>query len=450
MSTISESARSSHTSTVSPHEEIEGAKFGPFHLLIVALVGFSVIFDGYDTFVPAYVIKFVVEPWALLKSQAGLLVSSGLIGFMVGSLVHGSIADRIGRRNTLLGGLWIAGIFSLATALFAKDYPTFLTLRFLTGIGLGSLLPLATTYISEFAPAKSRNAFVLWGAATGWALGAVIASLIGIFLTPKYGWHALFWVASLSIVLTLIAHRALPESARFLALRGRTKELAALLARIRPERASVYREARFEAPESVAPAGSPLALLAPRYARNTIVIWVCAFLVLFDIYGLSGWLPTIMATRGEGFATSFGYGALLQIMSLIGAFVCGAICDRRGDRKLALVVWWLLGGVAVISLTLVNTHLTNFLFIALAGFFVIGGQFILNNFTAAAYSTELRATGVGMELGIGRLGAILGPFIGGVLQQTFTSATSFFYVMAAASMISGIVFAFSKPADGDR
>ncbi|HYZ16016.1 MAG TPA: MFS transporter [Candidatus Acidoferrum sp.] len=450
MSTVSESAPSSHASVISVDEEIEAASFGAFHALILGLVGFAVVFDGYDTFVPAYVIKFVVEPWALAKSQAGLLVSSGLIGFMIGSLVHGSIADRIGRRNTLLGGLWVAGIFSLATALFVNDYPAFLALRFLTGIGLGSLLPLATTYVSEFAPAKSRNAFVIWGAAAGWTSGAVIAALVGIFLTPSFGWHALFWVASLSIVLTLIAHRALPESARFLALRGRTEELAALLARIRPERASAYRGAQFARQAIVANAGSPLALLSPPNARNTIVIWVCAFLVLFDIYGLSGWLPTIMATRGEGFATSFGYGALLQIMSLFGAFACGAICDRRGDRKLALVIWWLLGGIAVIALALVNTHLTNFVLIAAAGFFVIGGQFILNNFTAAAYVTELRATGVGMELGIGRLGAILGPFIGGVLQQRFASATSFFVVMAAASLIGAIVFAFSKPAPVSR
>jgi AAHS family 4-hydroxybenzoate transporter-like MFS transporter len=331
MSTTSESAPSSRTPAIFVSEEIEGASFGPFHALIIGLVGFAVVFDGYDTFVPAYVIKFVVEPWGLAKSQAGLLVSSGLIGFMIGSLVHGSIADRVGRRNTLLGGLWIAGIFSLATALFAKDYPTFLALRFLTGIGLGSLLPLATTYVSEFAAAKSRNAFVIWGAALGWVVGAVLAALVGIFLSPVYGWHALFWVASLSIVLTLIAHRLLPESARFLALRGRSAELTALLARVRPERASAYAAATFDRPASVAPAGSPLALLAPRYARTTIVIWVCAFLVLFDIYSLSGWLPTIMATRGEGFATSFGYGALLQIMSLVRRVRLR--CDLRPARR---------------------------------------------------------------------------------------------------------------------
>jgi AAHS family 4-hydroxybenzoate transporter-like MFS transporter len=435
--------------TYVPAAEIEGSRFGAFHRLIISLVALTVVFDGYDTFVPAYVIKYVVKPWHLVPSQAGLLVSSGLFGFMIGALVHGTVADRIGRRATFLGGMWIAGIFSLATAIFAKDDASFLALRFLTGLGLGTLLPLATTYVTEFAPARNRNAFVVWGAAAGWAGGAVLASLIGIFLTPRFGWHALFWFASLSLIVTVVAQFTLPESPRYLALRARFAELAVLLSRIRPERAAAYREATFALPLAHAGAGSPLALLAPAYRRNTLVIWCCAFLILFDIYGLSGWLPTIMATRGESFATSFGYGALLQLMSLLGAFACGALADRRGSRKGPLATWWLIGGVAVLLLAVVNAHVTNFVLIAAAGFFVIGGQFILNNFTAVAYDTELRATGVGMELGIGRLGAILGPYIGGVLQERFAGAGSFFVAMAAAALLSAVAISFSRPVHGD-
>lgn len=389
--------------------------------LVIFLVALVVVFDGYDTFVPAYVIKYVMKPWGLEHAQAGLLVSSGLIGFMVGSLAHGPIADRVGRRATLLGGMWISGIFSVATALFANDYSTFLLLRLLTGLGLGTLLPLATTYVTEFAPEKNRNAYVVWGAAVGWATGAVVAALVGIFLTPSFGWHALFWFASLGLIVALAAQFALPESPHFLAARGRSSTQA----------------------------GSAAALFAPRYRRNTLIIWTCAFLILFDIYGLSGWLPTIMATRGEGFATSFGYGALLQVMSLAGAFACGAIADRRGGRKVPLAIWWLFGGLSVLLLATVNSHLTNFVLIAAAGFFVIGGQFILNNFTALAYDTELRATGVGMELGVGRLGAILGPYIGGLLQQTFHSATTFFWAMAGASLLSAVAINFSNPVTGD-
>ncbi|HTW82858.1 MAG TPA: MFS transporter [Candidatus Sulfotelmatobacter sp.] len=438
--------------TVSAAEEIESSRFGLFHRLIIGLIGLTVVFDGYDTFVPAYVISAVAGPkgaWHLSHTQAGFLVSSGLFGFMIGALVHGSIADRIGRRATLLGGMWISGVFSLATAIFANDDGTFLILRVLTGLGLGTLLPLCTTYITEFSPARGRNAFVVWGAAVGWASGAIVASLVGIWLTPRFGWHALFWFASLSLIVAAISQVWLPESPRFLALRARFGELALLLARIRPERAEIYRGATFVIPAVLAGSGSPLALLAPAFRRNTIIIWVCAFFVLFDIYGLGGWLPPVMMTRGETPSASFGYGALLQIASLLGAFACGAIADRRGGRRMPLAVWWLLGAASVLLLAVVNTHVTNALLIFAAGFFVIGGQFILNNFTAVAYPTELRATGVGMELGIGRVGGILGPYIGGAIQDAFGGANGFFAAMALASLLSALAIWFSRPVAGD-
>lgn len=437
--------------TVSAAEEIEGSRFGPYHAVIIGLIGLTVAFDGYDTFVPSYVIPAVAGPngvWHLTHTAAGWIVSSGLVGFLIGALIHGTIADRIGRRATLLGGMWVSGIFSLATAIFANDDTTFLILRVLTGLGLGTLLPLCTTYITEFAPARGRNAFVVWGAAVGWALGAVVASLIGITLTPHFGWHALFWFASLSLVVAVIAQIWLPESPRFLAVRARFAELTVLLGRLRPDRVAVYRAVTYVVPPQLPGRGSPLALLRG-YPRNTVVIWICAFCVLFDIYGLGGWLPSVMMTRGESKATSFGYGWLIQIMSLLGAFACGAIADRRGSRKLPLALWWLLGGGAIALLAFVNGHVTNFVLIAAAGFFVIGGQFILNNLTAVAYPTELRATGVGMELGVGRIGGILGPYIGGWIQDTFGGATGFLVTMAIASLLSAVAITFSKPVFGD-
>jgi MFS family permease len=423
---------------VDVHDELATAKVGPLHLILAAMMGALTFFDGYDTFNPAYVIHYVAGPWGLAPGQAGLLVSSGLVGFLTGAAGHGLVADRFGRRGTLLGGLWITNIFTLATALFADSFASFCTLRVLTGIGLGVLMPLATTYINELAPRRVVNVFSLWGVALGWALGGTFAGLVGVFLTPLFGWRVLYWVGSLSILLSLVLHVTLPESVKFLALQKRGEEIKALLARLRPERAELYVQSQFAFPEAASHENSVMGLLTPRYRRVTLTIWLGAFLSLFCIFGLTGWIPTVMMQRGESFSTSFGFGALIQVMSFIGGLVCGHIADRTGSSRWILARWWAFGGISVLSLVFFNVHVLNLVCTAAAGFFIIGAQYVLNNFAAASYETNFRATGVGMELSVGRVGAILGPFVVGTLQQLYTGPTAMFIAIGGAAIFAAL------------
>src|SRR5262245_56711930 len=180
-------------STIDVHAELAEAKVGPYHARLGVMMALITLFDGYDTFNPAYVIHYVAAPWGLQPGQAGLLVSSGLVGFLLGAAGHGIVADRFGRRGTLLAGLWITSVFTLATAIFADSFVSFCVLRLLTGLGLGVLLPLATTYASELAPRRIANTFTLWGVALGWALGGTMAGLVGVFATPLFGWRGLYW-----------------------------------------------------------------------------------------------------------------------------------------------------------------------------------------------------------------------------------------------------------------
>src|SRR5262249_38216836 len=163
-----------------------------------AMMGALTLFDGYDTFNPAYVIHYVAGPWGLKPGQAGLLVSSGLVGFLIGAAVHGVIADRVGRRVTLLGGLWIMSIFTLATPILGTSFGAFCIIRLLTGLGLGVLLPLATTYINELTPRHVANTYTVWGVALGWALGGTLAGVVGVLVTPHYGWQSLYYIGALS------------------------------------------------------------------------------------------------------------------------------------------------------------------------------------------------------------------------------------------------------------
>jgi MFS family permease len=428
------------TNSIDVYEELAEAPVRSFHWRLCIMIGLLVFFDGYDTFNPAYVIHYVAGPWGLNPLQSGFLVSSGLIGFLLGAAIHGTIADKYGRRVTLLGGVWITSIFTLATALLAHSFVSFIALRLLTGLGLGVLMPLGTTYINEFAPRRVTNSFTLWGVGLGWSMGGTAAGLVGVFVTPHYGWQSLYYVGSLSFVLAIALQVWLPESVKFLALYRRIPEIMKVLSSLRPDRSEVYREAQLKFPAAETRTSVGL-LLTERYRRITLTVWAASFLSLFCIFGLTGWIPTVMMQRGETFATSFGFGALMQIMSFVGGMACGAIADRRGSSRGMLAVWWGLGGISVWALILFNTHATNFLFTAAAGFFTIGAQFVLNNFTAAAYQTNVRATGLGMQLSVGRIGAILGPFVAGALQQLYQGPTAMFLAIGTASVIAAAAIA---------
>jgi AAHS family 4-hydroxybenzoate transporter-like MFS transporter len=430
----------SAVSEIDIHEELAGAQITPLHKTLGVLVTLITLFDGYDTFNPAYVIHYVMQPWGLVPSQAGLLVSSGLIGFLFGALGHGVVADRYGRRNTLLAGLWIVNVLTLLTAIFATSFASYCGLRFLTGLGLGVLLPLGTTYINELAPQRVSNRFSLWGVTFGWSLGGVFAGLVGVYLTPSYGWQVLYYVGALSIPLTLVVHAVLPESPKFLAAHGRLEQLRALMTRLRPERASIYTDAVFRSADRDTPRNTIAALLSPRYRRVSRTIWITAFLTLFAIFGLVGWIPTVMIARGESFASGFGYGALMQGTSFFGGLTLAMLADRGiASTPRLLGVWWVVGGIAVGALLFVNGHAFNFAMVAIAGFCVIGAQHVLNNFTANSYETGFRASGVGMELGVGRIGGILGPYVIGLLQQATGGPQAVFWAIAGAAIIAGLV-----------
>ncbi|XUJ33075.1 MFS transporter [Bradyrhizobium japonicum] len=256
-------------------------------------------------------------------------MSSGLVGFLFGAVGHGTVADRFGRRGTLLAGLWIVNVFTLLTAMLANDFWSYCALRFATGLGLGVLLPLGTTFINELAPKRVSNTFSLWGVTLGWSLGGVCAGLVGVFLTPQHGWQI------------LDLHRCAVDPADFRGPCHPAREpaipghpvadpRAARAARtIAPGTGARLPECdvRFSRPR--APQSTIGALLTPRYRRVSLTIWITAFLSLFAIFGLTGWIPTVMLKRGETFAASFGFGALMQAMSFIGGLTLAMLADRN-------------------------------------------------------------------------------------------------------------------------
>ncbi|HET6503514.1 MAG TPA: MFS transporter [Amycolatopsis sp.] len=420
--------------------ELDSAPLRPFHWLVVGLASLATLFDGYDTFIPSYMIHFVTGPWHLSLGAAGFLVSSGLIGFAVGSLTHGIVADRFGRRPTLIGGLFVAGVFSALTGLLGTSYPSFLALRVVTGLGLGVLMPLGTAYVNEYLPHRVHNRLAVLSGA-GFVLGGVLASLFGLILTEGGNWRVLYYLGGGAVVLGLIYLPVFPESAEFLVARGKITRAVRLMERIRPDRAGLYRSAglRASAPRQdwrPALTRTLTLALARRYRVRTFALWASAFFLLFDVYGLTTWIPQLMIQRGHGFATGYSFGAVLQLMSIIGAIAGGFVADRYLGARRSLMLWCALGAVATLVIAFAGGTVVDLVSVGCTGLFVIGGQFLLNNICAQTYPVQARGTGEGLMLGFGRAGGILGPYLGGWLLGVFGGTAVLFVALAVAAALA--------------
>lgn len=420
--------------------ELGGASLRLFHWLLVAMVALATMFDGYDTLIPSYVIHFVARPWHLSGTSVGFLVSAGLIGFAVGSAVHGVIADRIGRRPTLITGLLIAGAFSVLTGLFATSYASFIALRAATGLGLGVLLPLGTAYVNEYLPERVHHRVAVLGGG-GFALGGVLAAILGVQLTSNGDWQSLFYVGGGAFVVGLAYLAVFPESVEYLVASGRAAAAVRLLERVRPDRTAVYRAGGLAVVSAPSAWDVRLVLSGP-YRMRTIALWVSSFLLLFDVYGLSTWTPQLMIERGNGFAASYGFGAVLQGMSIVGALLGGFIADRWLGPRRSLMLWCALGVVASVVMAGTGGTAADIVAVGGVGLFIIGGQFLLNNICAVTYPVRARGTGEGLMLGFGRVGGILGPTIGGTLLSAFGGTAPLFYAVAVAAALAIIATSF--------
>ncbi|TNC26924.1 MFS transporter [Amycolatopsis alkalitolerans] len=419
-------------------EELRTARFGGFHLILVVSIMLAMIFDGYDTLNAAYVIHYTVKPWGLSHASTGLMVSSGLIGFLIGALAHGPVADRIGRRPVLLGALFGSGFLSLLTASLANAFGPFILLRFLTGIFLGVIMPLGTAYINEFAPARSANRVVAF-AVGGLSLGGLFAALVGIYVTPHWGWHSLYWIGAAPLLLGALLFPLLPESVQYQVMRERHDDVARTLGKINPTRS--YTGERFVRPRERASTAEMIGtVVGSRYRRTSIALWVCAFMILFCIYGLSGWLPSVMESRGNGFAASFSFLAIMQLAGIVGGVAVAFVCDRRrGDLARGLVVLMIVAAVAVVVVGVSTGAAVQLVFTGFAGFGIIGGQSVLDTLSAQTYPAHLRSTGTGMMFGVGRVGGILGPYlIGWLLDWTHGATSVVFVVMVVATSVAAI------------
>jgi AAHS family 4-hydroxybenzoate transporter-like MFS transporter len=420
--------------TVDVSALVEDRKVGAGQLTLLLLCFLVVTFDGFNGQIMGYVVPALVKQWHTSRDALGLVSSAGLFGLMIGALALGTLGDRIGRKTVLLLSTAAFGVFSLATS-FATSPQQMLVLRFVTGLGLGGAMPVAIALVAEYTPARMRGAMVTL-TICGFAIGPAIGGLVAAGVVQQFGWGSLFQVGGLvPIVLLPILWLALPESARLLIARGDSPErIAKTVQRVLPGEsfpagtAFTHKEANIRK--------APVAdVFKDGRTVGTLLLWVAMFCNMLGLNLQTNWLPVILTGMGYTTPQAVTATAGFHIGGAIGGVLLSRLIDKL-DFYRVLIGVFLLAAVTIVLIGLFGGSLTALrIAIFAAGVFVVGGQAAINAFSGMFYPGYIRATGSGWALGIGRIGAVVGPIIGASLLDLHLSRGSLYYVEAAPFVI---------------
>ena len=422
---------------------IDASPISRYQIWILILVGLTVVVDGFDVQAMGFVAPAIIQEWGVDKAALGPVFGAGLLGMLLGSLTLSVLSDRVGRRPVLIWATIAFAICMLATAL-VTTVTELLWVRFLTGFGLGAIMPNAMALAGEYSP-KRRRVTLMMLVSCGFTIGAVLGGGISAVLIPLWGWKSVFIVGGIApLLLAVLMVFRIPESMQFLVLRGvRLEQVAESLRRIAPS-LTVTPETWYAAPELRQDSGSVLQLFRYGQARTTVLLWAVNFMNLLNLYFLSNWLPTIVKDGGYETSTAVMVGTMLQLGGVIGTLVMGPVIDRFGFFKV-LVPSFLLAAVTIATIGQPGLPLMGlFAVVAATGLCIIGGQPAVNALAATYYPTAVRSTGVGWSLGVGRIGSIAGPVIGGQLIGLNWSHSELFFAAALPAALSALLLLLMK------
>ncbi|QXG77522.1 MFS transporter [Modestobacter sp. L9-4] len=428
----------------------------PHHLLLL-IGGLGYTFDGMDGAIVAFLLPSVREEWGLTSGQSGIIGSATPLGYLIGATVAGLLADRIGRRRVMMWSLAFYAAFTLVAAV-SPTFEFFVGARVVAGIGTGAESAIIAPFLAEFVPARRRGWFI--GALAGFfSFGYVGAALIGRFVVPNLddGWRWAQVLTALPVLLLLWWRRSLPESPRFLLLKGRTAEAEVVVADFerRVEAATgqplpPVPASTGEAPAPVVERASPTLFSALRFmwspamARRTAVVWTVWFVITFAYYGFFSWIPTLLIDRGLTVSKSFTFSIVIYLAQIPGYF-SAAWLNERLDRRRTIALYLVGSAVSAFLLSQMDTSFGIVAAGALLSFFLNGVYSGLYAYTPEVFPTWIRASGTGLSSAFGRIGSISAPAIIGFTSSSlgFGGVFTMITVVLAVGVFAVLVFGLS-------
>lgn len=407
-----------------------------FQVLAVAVCVTLNMLDGFDVLVMAFTASEVAAAWQLTGAQLGALLSAGLVGMAAGSLFVAPWADRFGRRAVILFCLGLITLGMLLSA-FAQGAKQLFVLRVLTGIGIGGMLASLNVITAEYSSAKWRST-AIGLQVTGYPIGATIGGTIAAFLITRYGWRSVFLFGALtSAVMIPVVLARLPESLDFLLARrppNVLERLNDLLRRMNRPRVAALPET---APVDTQRTSNPVSeLFAGAVRRSTLLICSSFFLLMFGFYFVMSWTPKLLVEAGLSTQEGITGGVLLNLGGILGGTLFAFLASHYALKRLTMLY---LGVTAVFMVVfgIVTTALTPAFLLALAiGIFLFGSMVGLYALAPILYPAGIRSTGMGWAIGIGRIGAILAPFVAGLLLDAGWSTDHLFWAFAIPVLIA--------------
>ncbi len=437
----------SNTAAITPTEVLDNASVSTYQLRAIFICFLIAALDGFDTQSIAFVAPALRDAWNVAPEQFGPLFSSGLIGTLIGAIVFSWLADRFGRKTLIIVCVLLFGLMSLVCST-ATSVESLLTYRLIAGLGLGGAIPNVIALVSEFAPRRIRATAIV-SAFAGFPLGAVLGGIASAQIIPTAGWE---WVFVLGGVLPLALMPFIvgwvPESLRHLAQKesGRTKATT-ILERIKP---GVTAKNTLDFTVKDDHVARPVReLFVPSRLVWTILLWFLTFTSLLVGYFLINWTPLLLVDAGVPQSKAILGVVALNGGGIIGGLIIGRLSDRNGPFKTIATAFGL-GAVAIAALGLMIDSSATVLMslVSVVGLSAFGAKLNISSLAANFYPLDMRSTGVGWSMGVGRAGAFLGPLIGGALIAFGFGQGQMFLIAAIPAALACVVviaMAFNTP-----
>ncbi|MFC0477805.1 MFS transporter [Robertmurraya beringensis] len=421
---------------VQASQVVAESKFNRFHLLVFLWCFYAIAFDGFDIALYGIGLPSMMNDYDLTLVEAGAIGSYTLVGMMLGSFILGSLSDIIGRKKILALCMLLFSVFSLLAGL-APNSLTFTIMRCIAALGMGGLMPAVISVMTEYSPKKKR-AMIVATMYCGYSIGAILASLIGMYVMESLGWRFLYWLGIIPLFTLPIFLKQFPESLSYLIVRNRGKEIADILNKVDPKgKYEATDDFEYVAVKERAKGLPAKKLFTDNRVVSTLAFWTMVFSCLLMIYGLNTWLPKIMQGSGYGITSSLSFSLVLGVGQIGGSLLGGYLVDRVGHRKVLLFMF-LIGAICFASLSVTSNTYLLYVLIALGGACTGGTQNLVNPYISEFYPQEIRTTGLSVTVGIGRIGAILAPLIIGLLLTTNLEPQQAFMAFAVPSIIGGM------------